>query len=84
MTITAVAEPETAAILVTTTPRFTSLDRCDTCAAQGYIGATVNGTELVFCAHHGRKYEAKLRAVATAWHDETAKLHEEQANRIKE
>lgn len=71
-------------IVTTTHLRFTSMDRCDTCGAQAYIGATVNGTELIFCAHHGRKYEAKLRAVATTWHDETARLLEEGANRHKE
>jgi len=79
-----IAEPLKPVITVTTTPRFTSLDRCDSCGAQAYIGATINGTELTFCAHHGHKSEAKLRALATAWHDESAKLHEEQANRIKE
>lgn len=56
--------------------RLTAADRCDACGAQAYIAAVVNGSELLFCAHHGRKYEAKLRAVATAWHDETARLDE--------
>ena len=51
-------------------------DRCDSCGAQAYIAAEVNGSELLFCAHHGRKYEEKLRAVATTWHDETARLAE--------
>lgn len=58
--------------------RFTTADRCETCGAQAYVGATVNGTELVYCAHHSRKYEVKLRAVATDWHDETSRLYEEQ------
>lgn len=58
--------------------RFNALDRCDACGAQAYAGATVNGTELLFCAHHTRKYEAKLRAVSTTWHDETERLYEEQ------
>ena len=58
--------------------RFTAADRCDSCHAQAYIGAAVNGTELLFCAHHGRKYEEKLRAVATTWHDESVRLFEEQ------
>ena len=40
------------------------------------IAAEVNGSELLFCAHHGRKYEEKLREVATSWHDETARLAE--------
>ena len=57
--------------------RLTAMDRCDTCGAQAYIEATVNGTGLLFCAHHGRKYEKKLRAVASGWHDETFRLTEE-------
>jgi len=58
--------------------RFTAVDRCDSCRAQAYVGATVNGTELLFCAHHSRKYETKLRAVATQWHDETGRLYQDQ------
>ncbi|MEZ3161025.1 hypothetical protein AB1K54_10835 [Microbacterium sp. BWT-B31] len=54
--------------------RLTATDRCDSCGAQAYISAEVNGSELLFCAHHGRKYEQKLRAVATNWHDETSRL----------
>ncbi len=54
--------------------RLTAMDRCESCGAQAYISAEVNGSELLFCAHHGRKYEEKLRAVATSWHDETARL----------
>ncbi|MER7795739.1 hypothetical protein [Microbacterium sp. NPDC096154] len=56
--------------------RLTAMDRCDSCGAQAYIAAEVNGSELLFCAHHGRKYEEKLRAVATSWHDETSRLDE--------
>ncbi|MCT9000760.1 DUF7455 domain-containing protein [Microbacterium memoriense] len=54
--------------------RLTTGDRCDSCGAQAYISAEVNGSELLFCAHHGRKYEEKLRTIATNWHDETARL----------
>lgn len=56
--------------------RLSAADRCDSCGAQAYIAAEVNGSELLFCAHHGRKYEEKLRSVATSWHDETARLIE--------
>jgi hypothetical protein len=56
--------------------RLTASDRCDSCGAQAYIAAEVNGSELLFCAHHGRKYEERLRAVATSWHDETSRLFE--------
>ena len=45
--------------------RLTATDRCDSCGAQAYIAAEVNGSELLFCAHHGRKYEEKLRAIAS-------------------
>lgn len=86
MTVTTAPVNETVAtpnLFVTHTPRFTAQDRCDTCGAQAYIGATVNGTELLFCAHHGRKYEKKLRAVASTWHDETARLLDT-GNRLKE
>lgn len=58
--------------------RLTAADRCDSCGAAAYIAAEVNGTELLYCAHHGRKYEEKLRAVATTWHDESIRLFEDQ------
>ena len=52
-------------------------DRCDRCGAQAYVRVTLtSGGELLFCAHHGRKYEEKLRTVATTWLDETARLIE--------
>jgi hypothetical protein len=35
-----------------------------------------SGGELLFCAHHGRAHEAKLREVAAAVHDHTEKLTE--------
>ena len=56
--------------------RLTAMDRCDSCGAQACIAAELNGTEMLFCAHHGRKYEEKRRAGATTWHDETARLVE--------
>lgn len=58
----------------TVSHRLTAADRCDACGAQAYIAASVGGSELLYCAHHGRKFEEKLRAVATNWHDETDKL----------
>lgn len=54
--------------------RLSAMDRCDSCGAQAYIAAEVNGSELLFCAHHGRKYEEKLRSIASSWHDETSRL----------
>jgi hypothetical protein len=61
---------------VTTTlashPPLTAADRCDRCGAQAYIRVTLpSGSELLFCAHHGRAHEARLREVSTSYQDET-------------
>jgi len=50
-------------------------DRCDRCGAQAYIRVVLTGgSELLFCGHHGRRHEPKLRPLATEWHDETDRL----------
>ena len=77
MSTTATPTP-TATTETVTEFRLTALDRCDSCGAAAYIAAEVNGTELLYCAHHGRKYEVKLRAAATSWHDESIRLFEDQ------
>lgn len=52
-------------------------DRCDQCNAQAYIRVVLEtGGELLFCAHHGRRHEPKLRPIATTWHDETGRLQD--------
>ena len=62
------------ALLATNTP-LTATDRCDRCGAQAYVRVVLSGGgDLMFCAHHGRQYEDKLRAIAQEFHDETAKL----------
>jgi hypothetical protein len=63
-------------VILETTP-LNALDRCDRCGAQAYVRATLlNGGELMFCAHHGKEYADKLKAVALKIQDETAKLVE--------
>lgn len=64
---------------VTTTlashPPLAAADRCDRCGAQAYIRVTLpSGGELLFCAHHGRAHETKLREVSSTYHDETEQL----------
>ena len=55
---------------------LTAADRCDRCGAQAYVRVLLaSGGELLFCAHHGREHEAKLRAVAAEIHDQTDRLH---------
>lgn len=56
--------------------RLSASDRCDQCGAQAYIRVSLGESELLFCAHHGRRNEEKLRLIATAWHDETDRLLE--------
>ncbi len=58
-------------------PQLTAADRCDACGAQAYVRVTVNGTDLLFCAHHAKRHQEKLSAVAENWHDETARLAED-------
>ena len=57
--------------------QLTALDRCDSCGAQAYIRVSIGESELLFCAHHGRRHQEKLEAVATKWHDESNRLHED-------
>jgi hypothetical protein len=65
------------AVLTPTAEPLTALDRCDRCGAQAYIRVTLNsGGELLFCAHHGKKYEESLRTIAADIQDETEKLTE--------
>ena len=65
---------------MTATAQLTSLsavDRCDRCGAQAYVRVELaGGAELLFCAHHARQHEDKLREVATVIHDETGRLVE--------
>ena len=49
--------------------------RCDRCGAQAYIRVTLpSGGELLFCAHHGRAHETKLREVSSSYQDQTEQL----------
>ena len=57
--------------------QLTAVDRCDSCGAQAYIRVMIGESELLFCAHHGRRHQEKLEAIATGWHDESNRLHEE-------
>ncbi len=50
-------------------------DRCDRCGAQAHVRVMLpSGGELLFCAHHGRVHEAKLRELAAAIHDSSDRL----------
>ena len=54
---------------------LSAVDRCDRCGAQAYVRVELAGdAELLFCAHHARQHEDKLREVAITIHDETNRL----------
>ena len=56
-------------------PGLNATDRCDRCGAQAYVRVELaSGAELLFCAHHAREHEDKLRQVAVTIHDETQRL----------
>lgn len=56
-------------------PTLTAADRCDRCGAQAFIRARLaGGSELTFCAHHGRRHLDALRDVAEEIIDESDRL----------
>ncbi|WP_456696135.1 DUF7455 domain-containing protein [Aeromicrobium sp. P5_D10] len=66
---------EKVTVTTLTAPMLSSLDRCDRCGAQAYVRATLGGGgELMFCAHHARQHEDKLRELSALIHDESERL----------
>ena len=61
---------------MTTAPSqsLTAADRCDRCGAQARVRVVLATGDLLFCAHHAKAYEDKLRPTAVDWVDETAAL----------
>jgi hypothetical protein len=54
---------------------LTATDRCDRCGAQAYVRTVLStGSELLFCSHHWRDNEDRLREIAVTIQDETARL----------
>ena len=46
-------------------PNLTAADRCDRCGAAALIRAVLqSGSELLFCGHHARKHETRLRELS--------------------
>jgi len=56
-------------------PSLTSADRCDRCGAQALVRVELaSGADLVFCGHHARMHEPRLREIAVGYRDESARL----------
>ncbi len=54
---------------------LTAADRCDRCGAQAYVRVRLlAGGELLFCAHHAKKFDAGLKKVAVEIIDESERL----------
>lgn len=54
---------------------LTAEDRCDRCGAQAYVRVTLDGgSTLLFCGHHFKEHEDRLRSVAVNVQDETNAL----------
>jgi hypothetical protein len=48
-----------------TRPELTAADRCDRCGAPAQMRAVLpSGGELLFCGHHAREHESRLRELA--------------------
>jgi hypothetical protein len=62
------------------TSTLTAVDRCDRCGAQARVRVVLATGDLLFCAHHAKAYEDKLRASAVEYVDETAALTQEISN----
>lgn len=59
----------------TLTPELTAQDRCDRCGAQAYVRVVLqSGSELLFCRHHAKAHDEKLRQMAAEIHDQSDKL----------
>jgi hypothetical protein len=69
----------TTAVLTPTEP-LKATDRCDRCGAPAYVRVLLGGGELLFCAHHGKKYNEGLAKVALEIHDFSDRLTETPAS----
>ncbi len=54
---------------------LTVADRCDRCGAQAFFRAVLVSGELLFCAHHGREYGARLAEQAVRVEDGSAAIN---------
>jgi hypothetical protein len=60
-------------------------DRCDRCGAQAHVRVLfTSGGELLFCAHHARAHEARLRELEASIQDSTHRLAETPAVALAE
>ena len=74
-------EADVTTVVAPSAPALSAEDRCDRCGAQAYLRVELHtGGELLFCAHHAREHEDKLRQVAVNFVDETHRLADTQGS----
>ena len=54
---------------------LTAMDRCDSCGAQAFVWVNGVSGDLLFCAHHFKKWEPKIRKFAFEIVDEREKIN---------
>lgn len=81
---TATIDPEVEASPETDVEHKTDIllvsDRCDQCGAQAYVGALFGHGDLMFCAHHFKKYKTNIELKAVKVIDERWKLDNQRRN----
>jgi hypothetical protein len=56
-------------------------DRCDRCGAQAHVRVLLtSGSELLFCAHHARHHESRLREIDAYIQDQSERLRDTSAS----
>ncbi len=66
--------PVTGTVTSPAASTLSTADRCDRCGAQAFVRVLLTSGDLLFCAHHAKVYEDKLKPAAVDWVDETATL----------
>ena len=64
----------TGTVTPTAPAALTAADRCDRCGAQARVRVVLATGDLLFCAHHAKAYEPKLKDTALEWVDETHRV----------
>ena len=54
------------------TTTLTAQDRCDRCGAQARVRVVLTSGDLLFCNHHAKEHEPRLRSIALEWYDEAS------------
>ena len=58
-----------------TRDRLTAADRCDRCGAAAKVRVIMDGgSALLFCAHHFKEHEVRLRAIAVDVDDQSDEI----------